>query len=286
VNPLDIISKGMDINPRITRTLFSVVVLIACVALVGQLVKDPATAVVGGLMLVVAAVILIIVAAISAKQIGTIASWFCRFVAFLFVAVVLTLFTAWAADFPRPLSCLINPSSPCNNVPIHQARAAPICLRADEMMSPASCGAADYVVVNVRTDDPDHGLNVRDAPDLKGIAVGVLAPNTTDLMVEKCDSGWCEVQCKAVKGWSRDRYLSLRSSAFYSVTGISQAAIGLALRNGPDQTCSAIGSIPFNGREVILHSCQVNQDGNARWCLVTYVSRSGWVPLENLTRQN
>ena len=286
MNPLDIISKGMDISPQMTRRLFSAVVLVACVALVGQLVRDPTTAVVGGLLLVVASVILIIVAAISAKQIGTVSNWFCRFVALLFVAVLLTLFSAWAAEFPRPLPCLINPWSPCARVPVPQARAAPVCLQADERMPTASCGTGDYVVVNVRGDDPDHGLNVRDTPDIKGTIVGLLAPNTTDLPVGRCDSGWCEVQCKGAKGWSRDRYLSLRSSALYSVTGISQAAIGLAVRNGPDQACSSVGSIPYDGRDVVLHACQVNQDGNSRWCLVTYETRSGWVPLGNLTHQN
>jgi SH3-like domain-containing protein len=180
-----------------------------------------------------------------------------------------------------------------NLVASHRFRKTPfsvedrwVCLQADERMRTASCGTGDYIVVNVRGDDPDHGLNVRDTPDIKGIAVGLLPPNTTDLPVGGCDAGWCEVQCKGAKGWSRDRYLSLRSSALYSVTGISHASIGLAIRNGPDQACSTIGSVPYNGQGVILHSCQVNQDGNSRWCLVTYESRSGWVPLENLTHQN
>lgn len=286
MNPLNIISKGMKISPQLTRILFPVVILAACVALVGQLVKDPTTAVVGGLLLVLAAVVLLIVAAISAQQIGTIASWFCRFVALLFSAVCLTLFSAWAAEFPRPLYCLINPWSPCARVPVVQAQAAPICLPTDRAIPPASCGAGNYVVVNVRSDDADKGLNVRDMPDLKAIVVDLLPANAVDLNVGKCDSGWCEVQCKGIKGWSRDRYLSLQSSTNYSVIGISQAAIGLAVRNGPDQTCSSTGSIPYNGRDVTLHSCQVNQDTSSRWCLVTYDKRSGWVPLENLTHQN
>jgi SH3-like domain-containing protein len=286
MNPLDIISKGMDINPRVTRALFGAVVLVACVALVGQLVKDPTTAIMGSLLLVLASVVLIVVAAISAQQIGTVANWVCRFVALLFGAVSLALFTGWVADFPRPLPCLVNPWSPCLRVPVPQARAAPVCLPGDQNLQSASCQNGDYIVANVRSDDPDHGLNVRDTPDIKGIAVGLLAPNTTELSVGKCDSGWCEVQCKGTKGWSRDRYLSLRSSALYSVTGISQAAIGLAIRNGPDQACSAVASIPNDGRDVTLHSCQLNQDGNSRWCLITYRGKSGWVPLENLTHQN
>jgi len=288
MNPLDVIAKGMKINPVITRRLFPGVVLVACVALVGQLVKDPTTAIIGGVLFVFASVVLIVVAAISAQQIGSIAIWFCRFVSLLFVAVSLTLFTAWSAEFPRPLPCLINPWSPCARVPISQTQAGPVCLRPDQSLPAASCGEADgnYVVTNVRWDDPDHGLNVRETPDLKGIVVGTLSPNTSELSVGSCDSGWCQVRCKGVKGWSRDRYLSLRASALYTVTGISQAAIGLAVRNGPDQTCSAVASIPFDGRDVTIHSCQISQDGSSRWCLVTYEHRSGWVPLEKLTHQN
>ena len=50
VNPLDIIAKGMKINPRITRILFAGVVLIACVALAGQLIKNPTTAIIGAIL--------------------------------------------------------------------------------------------------------------------------------------------------------------------------------------------------------------------------------------------
>jgi len=288
INPLDIIARGMKINPQVTRLLFPGVVLIACVALVGQLVKDPTTAIIGGVLFVIASVVLIVVAAIGAQQIGPIAIWFCRFVSLLFVAVSLTLFTAWAAEFPKPLPCLINPWSPCARVPVPQSSAAPICLRSDQSLPPASCGEVDgkYVVTNVRWDDSDHGLNVRQTPDLKGLAVGTLSPNTTELSVGTCNAGWCEVRCRGLKGWSRDRYLSLQSNALYSVTGISKAAIGLAVRNGPDQACAAVASIPFDGRDVTIHSCQISQDGSSRWCLVTYDHRSGWVPLEKLTHQD
>ncbi len=289
VNPLDIIAKGMKINPRITRILFPAVVLIACVALIGQLVKDPTTAIIGGILVIVGAVVLIVVAAIAAQQIGPIAIWFCRFVALFFVAISLTLFTAWAADFPKPLPCLINPMSPCNRIPVDpRAVVGPTCLKPDEKLPSGSCGQADgnYAVVNVRWNDPDGGLNVRASPDLKSVVVGVLPPNATELIVGTCDSGWCQVQCKNLKGWARDRYLSLRSGVSYVVTGISQAALGLTVRNGPDQTCSAVESIPYDGKDVILHICQVSPSGGSRWCLVTHHGHSGWVPLEHLTPQD
>jgi SH3-like domain-containing protein len=290
LNPLDIIAKGMKINPQITRLLFGVVVLVACVALAGQLVKDPTTAIIGGLLVVVATVILIVVSAITASQISSVAVWFSRAVSVLFILVCLTLFSAWAFEFPRGLPCLINPWSVCVHVPILPSNtgAGPVCLKPDEQLPVGSCGETDgnYVVINVRSDDPDHGLNVHASPAINGLIVGILKPNSTDLKVGSCDSGWCEVECKAVKGWSRDRYLGLRTSVLYNVTGISQAAIGLAARNGPDQICSAIASIPYNGRDVIIHSCQYGQDGSSRWCLITYNNRSGWVPIENLSRQN
>ena len=287
-NPLDIIAKGMKINPQITQLLFAVVVLVACVALVGQLVKDPITAIIGGLLVVLATVILIVVSTITASQISSVAVWFSRIVSVLFILVCLTLFSAWAFDYPRPLPYLINPWSvrfvpgPPNPGP------GPVCLKPDEQLPLGSCGETDgnYVVTNVRSDDPDHGLNVRASPDIKALVVGILKPNSTDLKVGSCDSGWCEVQCKTLKGWSRDRYLSLRTNVLYSVSGISQAAIGLAVRNGPDQACSTVASIPYDGRDVIIHSCQYGQDGSSRWCLITYNNRSGWVPIENLSRQN
>jgi SH3-like domain-containing protein len=293
-NPLDIIAKGMKINPQITRILFSGVVLVACVALAAQLVKDPLTAIVGGILFVIASVVLILVAAIAQQQISPIAIWFCRFIAALFVAICLTFVTSWAFDKPKPFACLISPMSPCRSFdilpPIQQA--GDVCLKPDEHLAVASCGEAEgnYVVTNVRSDDSDRGLHVREKPDIKSTSWGVLKPNTTELAVGTCSSGWCPVQCKGqgLKGWSRDRYLSLRSGVTFTVTGISQAATGLALRNGPAQTCSAVDSIPSDGSNVIIHSCQESPIGTTQtqWCLVTYEKRSGWVPLANLTRQS
>jgi hypothetical protein len=111
--PLDVIAKGIKLNPRTTRRLFAGVILVACVALVGQLVKDTTTAIIGGVLMVLASVVLIGVSAISAQQIGSTAIWFARIVSFLFIAISGTLFTAWAANFPKPLPCLINPYNVC-----------------------------------------------------------------------------------------------------------------------------------------------------------------------------
>jgi hypothetical protein len=133
INPLDIIAKGMKINPRVTRALFAGVVLIACVALVDQLVKDPTTAIIGGILFILASVILIVVAAIAAQQIGPIAIWVCRIVCFLFIAASVTLLTAWWADFPKPLACLINPLSPCSLlIADERPHTGPVCLKPDQ----------------------------------------------------------------------------------------------------------------------------------------------------------
>jgi SH3-like domain-containing protein len=187
------------------------------------------------------------------------------------------------------IKCLVSPNSPsCNFTapPPGPGPTGPICLKADERPPTYSCGSdGDYVVTNVRGDDPDHGLNVRSDPDVAGSVWGVLAPNTTELTVGTCRNGWCEVQCKGLKGWSRDRYLSLRADVLYSVTGLDKARLGLPVRNGPDQTCSAVAFLSYDARDVVIHACQTPRLGS-KWCLITHERRSGWVPLESLSRQN
>jgi SH3-like domain-containing protein len=292
INPLDIVAKGMKINPQITRRLFPAVVLVALVALASQVVHDPTTAIFGGLFLVLGSVILLIVSAIAAQQIGAIAKWFTRFVAFLFVAISATLVISWITERPKPLSCLINPLTLCfraEYIAEKGPQIGPVCLRPDEPLPAASCDdpGGNYVVTNVRWDDPE-GLNVREMPNIGGHIMGSLKANTTGLTVGACDHGWCQVQCKSLglSGWSRDRYLALRSSVLYSVKGISQAALGLAIRNGPDRTCTATSYVPYDGRDVTIHSCQVSRNGSSEWCLITHESGSGWVPPENFIHQN
>jgi uncharacterized protein YraI len=202
------------------------------------------------------------------------------------VMACLTLFSAWAFDWPKPPRCLINLVNGC--APPVIPTAGPTCLKADEKPSSGSCERPEgnFIVTNVRWDDPDHGLHVRASPAPGGISMGILPPNATEVVVGTCASGWCPVQCKNIKGYSSERYLRLRLSATYSVIGLSKGDTGLVIRNGPDETCSAVQSIPPEGRDVVLHICQLSPIDESRWCLVTYDKRSGWVPAENLQRQN
>jgi uncharacterized protein YraI len=155
-------------------------------------------------------------------------------------------------------------------------------------MQPASCGHADgeYIVVNIRWDDADRGLVVRDAGSVHGIALGVIAPNGTDIIVPPCDTEWCRVQCKGLQGWSRKRYLSLRSLALRTVAGIAPGdPHGVSIRSGPHPTCRAVGALPAQGRDIVLHGCEASPVDRSTWCRVTYKTLSGWVPDGYLQRQ-
>ncbi len=290
LSPFDIISRGMKVNPRITRILFPVIMVIACVAIIGLWRIDSGTAIIGGILVIIAAVILILVSAISASQLGTTAIWFSRFVALLFVVVLGTLFSSWAANFPKPPTCLLHPINPTPDCvfPVIAARSTEsACLKADEKIPNGWCSNVngEYVVTNVRWADPDRGLNVRLEPNVKGIVMGKLPPNASGIAVRDCSSGWCHVQCGALDGWASERYLNLRSNTVFEVKGLSNVATGLSARNGPDYTCSATESIPHDAKDVIIHSCEESPSAGSRWCLVTYKDHSGWVPLEYLSLQ-
>ena len=169
--------------------------------------------------------------------------------------------------------------------PVRKVSACPL---PNEEMQAASCGHADgdYIVVNVRWDDADRGLVVRDAGSMRGIQLGVIPPNGTDIIVPSCDTEWCPVQCKGLKGWSRVTYLSPRSLALRTVTGIPQGdPHGLSMRTGPHPTCRSVGSLPAQGRDVILHGCESSLVDRSTWCRVTYNNISGWIPDGYLERQ-
>jgi uncharacterized protein YraI len=161
---------------------------------------------------------------------------------------------------------------------------ASICSAPDEEVVNYSCGHAggDYVVINIRSDDADHGLVIRNAADISGIQIGVIPPNGTDIVVGQCEADWCPVQCKGVSGWSRKRYLSARTATLRSVTGINpNDPVGLSVRSGPLPTCRSVGALPYNGREVILHGCE-RSPSDQPWCRITYNRISGWVPQASL----
>ena len=135
---------------------------------------------------------------------------------------------------------------------------------------------------------PIMDFNVRDKPDLGGIILGILPLNTTEVAVGACASGSCPVQCKNLKGWSRDRYLAERLETLRTVKGISaNSPRGLVLRNGPDQTCSAVATVPYNAQDIVLHVCETSPlDPTSTWCLLTYNQNSGWAPADHLEAQH
>ena len=164
---------------------------------------------------------------------------------------------------------------------VEPVRKVSVCPPPDQEMQPASCGQpdGDYIVVNIRWDDADRGLVVRDAGSMQGIQLGVIPPNGTEIKVPPCDTEWCQVQCGGLKGWSRKRYLSPRSLALRTVTGIAaDDPHGLSVRTGPHPTCRSVGSLPPQGRDVILHGCEASPIDRSTWCRVTYKNFSGWVP--------
>jgi uncharacterized protein YraI len=208
--------------------------------------------------------------------------FFITFLAFTATAVAFKWPSGWASflGFEDPTKASVglpppNPSAPC--------------LEPGEKIELGSCRQADgnYIVVNIRWDDADRGLVVRESPGIAGVKRGVLPPNATDIIVGPCEAEWCPVQCNRLKGWSRARYLALRSTALYSVTAIKPTdPQGLAVRNGPHHACSPVGSIPHDGRDVALHSCEPSPLGRSTWCRITHKGLTGWVADGFLERQD
>ena len=91
-----------------------------------------------------------------------------------------------------------------------------VCARSSEVFKAFSCGApadGSYVVANIRLDDADYGLMVREEPNTQAIGRPI-PPNGTGVAVTgACDpnapDAWCQVQCKSLSlsGWSKARYL-------------------------------------------------------------------------------
>jgi uncharacterized protein YraI len=166
----------------------------------------------------------------------------------------------------------------------------PICLRGVGQVMAFSCGHGDgiHIVANVRWNDSDLGLTVRKTPTIDDISVGIIPPNASHLLVGTCEDEWCRVQCGGLKGWSRARFLALESNAFRKVTNVPQNdPQGLPILNGPDGSCDTIGSLAYNGRNVITHICERSPNNSSNWCRITYgVRMSGWVKRENLDEQD
>ncbi|MBV8751779.1 MAG: hypothetical protein JO328_02865 [Hyphomicrobiales bacterium] len=151
-----------------------------------------------------------------------------------------------------------------------------ICLKPGEKIVAWSCDQTNgtHVVVNIPA---TNELNVRTTPNVQGLLTASLPSNATDIVVDQCSAGWCAIQCRNVKGWVSNWYLALRSKASRPVTNFSRTGEGLIVRNGPDQACSAVGFIPPNDDDVVLHYCEGNATDSPTWCLISSSQSSGWV---------
>jgi hypothetical protein len=170
-----------------------------------------------------------------------------------------------------------------------------ICGRPGEPLQAFSCAAGDpgYVVVNIRHDDLDSGLMVRQSPEVGALGKPI-PPNATGVAVTgACSSdtpdSWCEVQCRSrsLRGYARARYLAPRSDTLYTMSGVAPGDEGnLVMRTGPHQSCHEVAAVPPAARDVIQHSCQRSPQDATTWCRITYDGSSGWVPDGFLEKQN
>ena len=99
------------------------------------------------------------------------------------------------------------------------------------------------MVVNIRMDDADSGLMVRENPGLQSLGRPIPANATGVGITGACNTdtpeAWCEVQCKSrsLDGWSRARYLRPRSDTLYMMSATMPGDDGgLVMRTGPSET--------------------------------------------------
>jgi uncharacterized protein YraI len=142
------------------------------------------------------------------------------------------------------------------------------------------------VVVKVKWGDAIGGLAVRSAPDGNAERLEVIPATGSGIGVSNCRAGWCQVKHACASGWASAAFLSPRTSEIYRVTGVSaNDPQGLNVRTGPAYTYATRGQgIPYNGTDVIVHTCQPSPNDQTNWCLVTYRGSSGWVAGRFLTR--
>lgn len=113
--PLEVIAKGIEINPTITKALIAVPVMVAVLALCLSLIQDWQTALIGGVFVMVAAVLLLGVAQLSAKVLGDLGTWLARFCLLFFAAVATCLLSSVMFDWPKAPACLVRPLEPCGS---------------------------------------------------------------------------------------------------------------------------------------------------------------------------
>lgn len=117
VQPIDIISRGLGINPLLTKLAFGIPIVLACVALAVSLFTDPTSAAYAFVAGFVACVLLVILSQLAINAEGTdwlvpivkTITWFC---AVLFMATCTVIFASWATGkpFAATLSGLVGSS--------------------------------------------------------------------------------------------------------------------------------------------------------------------------------
>jgi uncharacterized protein YraI len=140
----------------------------------------------------------------------------------------------------------------------------------------AACApSGDYVVIDVKWNDPIGGLAIRSAPNDSASLRGIIPPAGTGIGIGQCrDTGWCEVHYQCTSGWSfLARYLAPRVRRLYRVVDVSaNDPEGLNLRDGPGAKFSEVARIPYSEADLIVHYCEED----AGWCFVSYGQNYGW----------
>jgi uncharacterized protein YraI len=140
----------------------------------------------------------------------------------------------------------------------------------------------NYVVVDVKWEDPIGGLAVRTGPNAGEKREGVIPTDGTGIgvEVEKCtQSGWCPVRYKCYSGWSLlAKYLAIRERRLQRVVNVSASdPDGLNVRSGPHHTYPVKAHISYRSTDLIKHICEPSPVDGSEWCLVTQNEKSGWV---------
>lgn len=117
-NPIDILSQGLKINPKITRLAFAIPIVLAAVAVGINFFSDPRSAFFAGVagFLALLLVIAITYALTYGGLLGPAGVALAWFTTVLFMAVCVVIFTSWAFDKPKAMTCLFRPLDRCEDV--------------------------------------------------------------------------------------------------------------------------------------------------------------------------
>jgi uncharacterized protein YraI len=291
LSPLDTLNTARRAVPVVDFALGAAGIAAAAAIVVGFLGYSRATFIIFGGMFIAMLLLIICSRLLSVRSGPILAAGIAMVwaVALFFITFLVFTATAVAMKWPNVWAALLLGDPPIAATGITNAAGTAVCAASTERVVIGSCSGLDgkYIVTNIRFDDSDHGLVIHNGPSLNGVQVGLIPPNGTDIVVGACSGDWCPVECNNMKGWSRSRFLTLRSNALFSVAGISpNDPLGLNVRNGPDQFCPSVGAIPVGGRDVIVHSCEPGPTDKLMWCRITFNGVSGFAMADHLQPQN